>query len=459
MNWWDGLAPLLTAEPPRDPRSTCSATAARRSRARATRSRTRRALVAEALAELGVERGDGGRPFARRHRRDRARRERPTWSTGVVIIDQAPDNELRGASASLAKLGYVPVIGQAIWRVDTGLRLVKDQYQRRRSRPGFNIPSGFDNPDQVVDDLRAMTYTAYTDAAEAEDDYTDEQPLDRAAAPAGVPLLVIFGAEDQIYDAEEAIERLPRGARRPHRADPRRGPLAERREARSEWRRCSGEVRRPTHGDAPRSRHRARRRHERRRQRGPARRPSGSERRRTSGAGDSQPRSTPDPGRCKGADPRKTKVAQVSRALRFGLALRPFRGLTFRSFRKEQLTSFLREGMLLLHSRSSRRRGRTTPQTPRFGAPTASGRRPSPTPPCGRPSRNRRRRGARRGGGRGGRGPRRLGDRSAEQRSGPSSIERRLGQRARPPSAAPWIAQGTTCSSRQKTARRSPAGS
>ena len=35
----------------------------------------------------------------------------------------------------------------------------------------------------------------------------------------------------------------------------------------------------------------------------------------------------------------------------------------------------------------------------------------------------------------------------------------RLGHLARLPVAAPWIDQGTRCSSRQKTARRSPAGS
>ena len=51
-----------------------------------------------------------------------------------------------------------------------------------------------------------------------------------------------------------------------------------------------------------------------------------------------------------------------------------------------------------------------------------------------------------------------LGARSASSAVAPSSSAARLGQL--PASQwAPWIAQGTTCSRRQKTARRSPAGS
>ena len=37
-------------------------------------------------------------------------------------------------------------------------------------------------------------------------DYTDSRTLDDRIGALEIPLLVIFGAEDQIYDAEEAIE-------------------------------------------------------------------------------------------------------------------------------------------------------------------------------------------------------------------------------------------------------------
>ena len=82
--------------------------------------------------------------------------------------------------------------------------VVRDQYEQGFA-PGFNIASGFENPDQAVEDLREMTYTAFVDIDEADIDYTDARPLDDRLSAIEVPLLVIFGAEDQIYDAEAAI--------------------------------------------------------------------------------------------------------------------------------------------------------------------------------------------------------------------------------------------------------------
>ena len=78
---------------------------------------------------------------------------------------------------------------------------------RQAFAPGYDISSGFDNPDQPVDDLRAMTYTALKDTVNAEQDYVDHGPLDQRLEALHVPLLVIFGAEDQIYDAQAAIAR------------------------------------------------------------------------------------------------------------------------------------------------------------------------------------------------------------------------------------------------------------
>ena len=51
-----------------------------------------------------------------------------------------------------------------------------------------------------------MTYTSYDEAPAETDDYTTELPLDERFKQTPVPLLVIFGAEDQILDAEESIE-------------------------------------------------------------------------------------------------------------------------------------------------------------------------------------------------------------------------------------------------------------
>ncbi len=50
-----------------------------------------------------------------------------------------------------------------------------------------------------------MTYTSYTDSAQASEDYEDASPLDARMRTTAVPLMVIFGAEDQIYDVDASL--------------------------------------------------------------------------------------------------------------------------------------------------------------------------------------------------------------------------------------------------------------
>lgn len=95
----------------------------------------------------------------------------------------------------LAKLGFIPVIGETIWRI-TPDPLVREGYDSAFA-PGYEL-GGFG--DQVVDDFRAMTYTSH-DRSDAElEEYEDDEPLDARVRAAAVPLLVTFGAEDQLYD-------------------------------------------------------------------------------------------------------------------------------------------------------------------------------------------------------------------------------------------------------------------
>jgi pimeloyl-ACP methyl ester carboxylesterase len=119
----------------------------------------------------------------------------------VVIIDEAPDPSF-GELDFLAKLSMTPVIGEALWRLKTD-SLVKKGYEQAFA-PGYDQADGFDDPDQTARDNEAMTYTSYTDSADASEDYEDESPLDGRMRTTAVPLMVIFGAEDQIYDDVDA---------------------------------------------------------------------------------------------------------------------------------------------------------------------------------------------------------------------------------------------------------------
>ena len=123
----------------------------------------------------------------------------------AVLIDTAPERDDFGDGLPfLAKLGYTPVLGEAMWRLTPDFA-IEDGFKEAFA-PGFDMDDAFENPDQVVDDFRAMTYTSYDEASAESDDFTDELPLDERFKRTPVPLMVIFGAEDQIYDAELSIE-------------------------------------------------------------------------------------------------------------------------------------------------------------------------------------------------------------------------------------------------------------
>jgi pimeloyl-ACP methyl ester carboxylesterase len=129
----------------------------------------------------------------------------PQLASRIVIIDQAPNSSFGGESLS-SRMGRWPIIGQAVNRLAQIApdSVVRGQYDQAFA-PGFNISTGFDDPDQVVNDLRTMTYTSFKDSADAGDDYTNERPLNERLAATHLPVMVIFGAEDQIYDAQKAI--------------------------------------------------------------------------------------------------------------------------------------------------------------------------------------------------------------------------------------------------------------
>ncbi len=120
----------------------------------------------------------------------------PGLVAGITIIDTGPDSGY-GTLTGSAKLVQIPLIGPALWRIGP------DSMIRKSVGQGF--APGYDVPDKYVEDIRAMTYPAYHDSFEEQDAYTDETPLDDRLEKTGKPLLVIFGAEDQIFSAREAL--------------------------------------------------------------------------------------------------------------------------------------------------------------------------------------------------------------------------------------------------------------
>src|SRR5215208_1272198 len=112
----------------------------------------------------------------------------------LVDIDEQAEPGY-GGLPFLAKLGFVPVLGEAIWRVTPDFA-IRDGYESAFA-PGYDLG---DFGDPVVDDFRAVTYTAYGDSPSALDHYENERALNQRVQETAIPLLVIFGSEDQLYD-------------------------------------------------------------------------------------------------------------------------------------------------------------------------------------------------------------------------------------------------------------------
>jgi pimeloyl-ACP methyl ester carboxylesterase len=206
MSWWDDLAPLLERDH-RVIRVDLLGHGGSDKPSTGYSIEDQATTVAEALAKLGVVNATvvghslGGSVATALAQRS------PQLASRVVIIDQAPQDGFDKASFT-ERVGYWPIIGQAgdrLLRI-TPKSTIRDQYDDVFA-PGYDISSGFDNPDQPVDDLRTMTYSAYKDTYDAEQDFVAEAPLDDRLATAHVPTMVIFGAEDQLYDAQAAVAR------------------------------------------------------------------------------------------------------------------------------------------------------------------------------------------------------------------------------------------------------------
>lgn len=107
----------------------------------------------------------------------------------LVLIDANPEWRFFTLPAAVKRTLW-PVVGELQWRLAPD-SLVRNSVQREFA-PGFPVPR------QSVRDLRRMTYTSYTASLTDFHHFLDVQPLSRRAARLNIPILVIWGARDQL---------------------------------------------------------------------------------------------------------------------------------------------------------------------------------------------------------------------------------------------------------------------
>ncbi|MFI6597298.1 alpha/beta fold hydrolase [Nonomuraea sp. NPDC050536] len=110
--------------------------------------------------------------------------------TALALIDSGPRMDAFISDGFVGQLLFVPVVGQLLWRVRT------DDIVRQGMGTAFSS-RGYKIPQQLVDDVRGMTYHALTSTSLAADDYLTKRALPDRLTALGKPLLVIFGKEDR----------------------------------------------------------------------------------------------------------------------------------------------------------------------------------------------------------------------------------------------------------------------
>lgn len=152
-------------------------------------------LVRQALAQLGVQHAliaghsMGGGVATALTELD------PSRVDGLVLIGSQANPDA-GELPFLARLGFVPVVGEAIRRTVTD-GIVEDNLEDA-------FTPGFDVPDQFVQDFNRMTYSSYDGSHHGSDDYGEKRAVAERLAVLRKPLLVIQGAEDEIVDPDSA---------------------------------------------------------------------------------------------------------------------------------------------------------------------------------------------------------------------------------------------------------------
>lgn len=120
--------------------------------------------------------------------------EQPARVEGVVAVD-TPSVPLPSELPLTAKLGYVPLIGQAVKRLAPE-SMVRDGLQVAFA-PDFPVP------DFAVDDFRRLTYSSYDKAGAAGGEYVEAESLPDRLGAFDVPVMYIQGDLDALVEPEK----------------------------------------------------------------------------------------------------------------------------------------------------------------------------------------------------------------------------------------------------------------
>lgn len=114
----------------------------------------------------------------------------------IALIDTGPRADAFLGDSFVARLITTPVVGELIWRLRTD-STIRDALSTAFTRE-------VQIPDQIIADIRGMTYRSLTATDEAVDAFLKERPIPHRLAGLDLPTLVIFGSQDRRWQQSSA---------------------------------------------------------------------------------------------------------------------------------------------------------------------------------------------------------------------------------------------------------------
>jgi pimeloyl-ACP methyl ester carboxylesterase len=148
--------------------------------------------------------------------------QRPGKVAALALIGIGPSLDAVADQGVLGRLLLAPLPGRLLWALRTEAMI------RKAMRTAFTRP--VDIPDAIITATLGMTHRALAGTSRASDDYLQQQSLPGRLAVLGLPVLVIFGTDDQRWRSSSAtayhavpgarVEMLPGVGHTPMMEDP-----------------------------------------------------------------------------------------------------------------------------------------------------------------------------------------------------------------------------------------------
>ena len=132
--------------------------------------------------------------------------QRPDAVAGLALIDMDPSPDAKIPDRALTRLLLTRFPGRLLWRLRSEATI------RKAMRSAFTRP--VDIPDAFIEHVLGMTHRAFSGAMRAPLNYLGQRSLPDRLITLGLPVLVIFGADDQRWRSSSAAAyRVVPGAR------------------------------------------------------------------------------------------------------------------------------------------------------------------------------------------------------------------------------------------------------